>query len=335
MFPHVDHFFGPGDFSKLVDWATKQLGLIRENESQNSVSPTRSKPVSALVPIIQGCNNFCSYCIVPYRRGRERSRPLSEIIDQVKNLALCGAKEVILLGQNVNSYGRDLSTDVDLAVLLRELSKVEGIERIRFLTNHPKDMSRYLIDAIAELDKVCKHINLPLQSGDNRILASMRRGYTVEQYKELIDAIRHCLPKVAISTDVIVGFPGESEEQFQHTLAVLEELRFDAVHVAAYSPRPGTLATREYQDNVPPDVKMERLRKIETLQARIAGEINEGFIGETVEVLVEGRKGDKWFGRTQGNKLTFFPHDGDCLGQLVPVMITKASPWALQGELAG
>ncbi len=333
LFPYVDHFFGPGDFSKLEDWVARQPGLTSGKEFRNSIPSARSGTVSVLLPIMQGCNNFCSYCIVPYRRGRERSRPLSQVIDQVKDLVSHGAKEVTLLGQNVNSYGRDLSDNVDLAMLLRALSKVDGIERIRFLTNHPRDMSRHLIDTIAALDKVCKHISLPLQSGDNRILAAMGRGYTIEEYKGLIDTIRHCIPKVAISTDVIVGFPGESEEQFRQTLSVLEELRFDVVHVAAYSPRPGTLASREYQDNVPLDVKMERLRKVESLQARIAGEINAEFVGKTVEVLVEGRKGDKWFGRTGDNKLTFFPSVSDCLGQLVPVMITKASSWALQGKL--
>lgn len=335
-FPYVDHFFGPGCFSELASWATRQPSLTATgNKFRNGASPTKSKTVSALLPIIQGCDNFCSYCIVPYRRGREKSRPLPQIVSHVENLALQGIKEVILLGQNVDSYGHDLSANVDLAMLLSELNKIDGIKRIRFLTNHPKDMNRRLIEAVATLDKVCEHISLPLQSGDNRILDAMKRGYTVEKYKELVNTIRQSAPEIAISTDVIVGFPGENEEHFQRTLSVLEELRFDVVHVAAYSPRPGTLAAREYQDNVPPDVKMERLRKIEELQARIAGEINTELVGKIVEVLVEGRKGDKWFGRTRTNKLTFFPSANDCLGQLVSVLITKASPWALQGELAG
>lgn len=333
-FSYVDQFFAPGDFPKLARWAAGQPCLTAlRSKSRNSVSLTRSKTISVLLPIMQGCDNFCSYCIVPYRRGREKSQPLSQIITYVENLALHGTKEVVLLGQNVGSYGHDLAANVDLALLLSELNKVDGIKRIRFLTNHPKDMSRRLIEAVATLDKVCEHISLPLQSGDNRILDAMRRGYTVEKYKELVNTIRQHIPKVAISTDVIVGFPGENEEQFQQTLSVLEELRFDVVHAAAYSPRSGTLAAREYQDSVPMDVKMRRLRRVEELQARIAGEINAELIGQIVEVLVEGRKGDKWFGRTRTNKLTFFPSVNDCLGQFVPVVITKTSPWALQGRL--
>ncbi|MCX6009846.1 MAG: tRNA (N6-isopentenyl adenosine(37)-C2)-methylthiotransferase MiaB [Chloroflexi bacterium] len=331
-FPHVDLFFKPGDYIGLLDWAEKQGIGMPENGA--GLPSTKNVAVSTFVPIIQGCNNFCSYCIVPYRRGRERSRPVDEIVCEVSELVKHGAKEVTLLGQNVNSYGHDLPTQPDLSDLLTELNNINGLDRMRFLTNHPKDMSQQLIQAIASLDKVCKHISLPLQAGDNDVLKAMRRGYTVEQYRQLVGSIRNYIPEVALSTDVIVGFPGESEEQFERTLAVLEEVRFDTVHVAVYSPRPGTIASREYEDNVPPELKKERLNGVETLQANIAGEISSQLIGKAEEVLVEGKKGGKWYGRTRSNKLVFFESCGDCLRRLVDVIITKTSPWALQGEIA-
>jgi tRNA-2-methylthio-N6-dimethylallyladenosine synthase len=331
-FPHVDLFFKPGDYIGLLDWAEKQGIDMPENGV--GLPSTKSVAVSTFVPIIQGCNNFCSYCIVPYRRGRERSRSVDEVVCEVSELAKHGAKEVTLLGQNVNSYGHDLPTQSDLSQLLIELNKISGLARIRFLTNHPKDMSQQLIQAIASLDKVCEHISLPLQAGDNDVLKAMRRGYTVEQYRQLVGSIRNCIPEVALSTDVIVGFPGESEEQFERTLAVLEEVRFDTVHVAAYSPRPGTIASREYGDNVTPELKKERLNRVEALQANIAGEISSRLIDKAVGVLVEGKKGGKWYGRTRSNKLVFFESGGNCLGRLIDVTITKASPWALQGEIA-
>jgi tRNA-2-methylthio-N6-dimethylallyladenosine synthase len=331
-FPHVDLFFKPGDYIGLLGWAEKRG--IDISESRAGLPSIKNVTVSNFVPIIQGCNNFCSYCIVPYRRGRERSRLVDEIVCEVNELVRHGAKEVTLLGQNVNSYGHDLPTRPGLSDLLNELNSVGGLCRIRFLTNHPRDMSQRLIQAIASLDKVCEHINLPLQAGDNDVLRDMQRGYTVEQYRQLVDSIRNCIPEVALSTDVIVGFPGESEEQFGHTLAVLEELKFGTVHVAVYSTRPGTIASKKYEDNVPPGLKRERLDRVEALQTDIADEINSRLVGKAIEVLVEGKKGAKWYGRTRSNKLVFFESGGDCLGQLLDVTITKASPWALQGEIA-
>ena len=193
-------------------------------------------------------------------------------------------------------------------------------------------MSRKLIEAVASSDKVCKYLELPVQSGDDDILKAMRRGYTIEQYRELVRAVKELLPQASLSTDVIVGFPGETEEQFEHTLSLLKEIRFDVVHVAAYSPRSGTLAWRKYEDNVPREKKKERLRKVEQLQASVAGEINSGYIGKEVEVLVEGNKKGKWYGRTESNKLVFFQDDDNCSGELVKVNIEKSSPWALQGK---
>jgi len=321
-FPYVDYFFKPGEFPPWV-----------EKDKIGSVLP-RCPASSTFVPIIQGCNNFCSYCIVPYRRGREKSRPVAEVVSEVEELVRRGTREVTLLGQNVDSYGHDLPDKPDLADLLSELNTIKGLVRIRFLTNHPKDMSPRLITAIANLDKVCQQISLPVQSGDDDILKAMRRGYTVDYYRQLITEIRSRILGVALSTDVIVGFPSESEQQFQQTFSLLSELRFDTVHVAAYSPRPGTLAFRKFEDNIPSAEKKERLRKIEQLQERIATETNAQLLGKTVEVLVEGKKEGKWWGRTRSGKLVFFSDRSDFLGQPVKTRIEKTSPWSLQGELS-
>ena len=319
-FPHVDYFFKPGEFPPWL-----------EEDKIGSILPQSPSPC-AFVPIIQGCNNFCAYCIVPYRRGREKSRPIAEIVGEVKELVQRGVKEVTLLGQNVDSYGHDLLNRPELADLLGELNTIDGLLRIRFLTNHPKDMRSKLIAAIASLDKVCEQINLPVQSGSDDILKAMNRGYTVENYRQLINKIRSKVPEITLSTDVIAGFPSESQQQFQQTVNLLSELKFDTVHVAAYSPRSGTLASTQFEDNIPPAEKKERLRKIEQLQERIATEINAQLLGKTVEVLVEGRKGGKWWGRTRSDKLVFFIDHSNLLGQLVKIKIEKTSPWSLQGR---
>jgi tRNA-2-methylthio-N6-dimethylallyladenosine synthase len=284
-FPQVDFFFRPGAFSDLIDWAKTRGITITEQRTGLSVP---SSP-RAFVPIIQGCDNFCSYCIVPYRRGREKSRSLGEITCEVEELVRRGVKEVILLGQNVDSYGHDLLEKPDLPDLLTELNGIDGLARIRFLTNHPKDVSLKLIKAVVSLDKVCEHLELPVQAGNDNILRAMRRGYTAEQYRGLVHAIRYNIPEISLSTDVVIGFPGETEEQFEDTFSLLEEMRFDVVHAAAYSPRPGTIAWRKYEDSVPPEVKKKRLNRIEELQAGIAGAINLQLQGKIVQVLVEGR----------------------------------------------
>jgi tRNA-2-methylthio-N6-dimethylallyladenosine synthase len=319
-FPHVDHFFPPGDYPPWLE------------KSGMPALPRHPSP-SVYVPIIQGCDNFCAYCIVPYRRGRERSRTITEITGEVRELVYRGAKEVTLLGQNVDSYGHDLPDKPDLADLLAELNPIKGLARLRFLTNHPKDMSPRLIEATAKLNKVCEYISLPVQSGSNDILKAMRRGYTVTQYRQLIKQIRRQIPGVALSTDVIVGFPSESDRQFQQTVDLLSAIKFDTVHVAAYSPRAGTVAARELEDNVPLTEKRQRLNKIEQLQEKIAAEINACLLGETVEILVEGESKGKWYGRTRTDKLVFFSNEKNCLGQLMKIRIDKTSPWALQGEV--
>ncbi len=355
QFPQVDFFFKPGAYSELIDWAKGQGIFVAEQGLLCGACPERASSVASLpqnnkerrahndtlgtslpcafVPIIQGCDNFCSYCIVPYRRGKEVSHPVEEIVCEVEEMVKRGVKEITLLGQNVDSYGHDLPGKPNLADLLARLNGIDNLVRIRFLTNHPKDMSPKLIGAVASLNKVCEHLELAIQAGDDDILRAMRRGYTVEQYRELIHTVRCHIPEVSLSTDVIVGFPGETEEQFEHTFSLLQELRFDVVHVAAYSPRPGTIASQKYKDNVPPEIKRKRLNKIEDLQASIASEINSQLQGKIVQVLVEGEKKDKWYGRTRSNKLVFFEDDAGYLGQLLKVKVDKSSPWALQGKI--
>ena len=327
-FPYVDLFLKPGESAELLNMARH-----RAPKEVSDVSSGRCPP-TAFVTIIEGCDNFCSYCIVPYRRGREKSRPLTEIRTQVDSLVMRGVKEVTLVGQNVDSYGYDLPGRPDLADLLQELNDMEGLMRIRFLTSHPKDMTRKLIRAVASLDKVCESISLPVQAGDDRILQSMGRGYSVQSYRELIAAIRDTIPGVAMWTDVIVGFPGESDDQFQRTLNLLAEIRFDTVHVAVYSPRPETLASREFEDDVPLPEKRKRLERVEALEKEISSEINAQLWGQPVDILVEGKKGGRWWGRTRTGKLVFFDDDAERLGQLVKVTIEKTSPWSLQGVLS-
>jgi tRNA-2-methylthio-N6-dimethylallyladenosine synthase len=322
-FPQVDHFFRPGE---RPEWL--------EMEGWKQALPRHPAPCT-YVPIIQGCDNFCAYCIVPYRRGREKSRPLAEIVAEVRELVGWGAREVTLLGQNVDSYGHDLPDKPDLADLLYELNPIEGLLRIRFLTNHPKDMSPRLIEAIAKLDKVCQQLNLAVQAGSNQILKAMKRGYTIEQYRRLVAEIRGKIPEIALSTDVIVGFPSESEAQFQQTADLLKELRFDTVHVAAYSPRAGTYAAEKLEDDVPLLEKKRRLGHIERLQEAIAAGINAQLRNKVVEVLVEAKAGEKWQSRTRSGKLVFFSDNSDRRGQLVKIRIDKTSPWSLQGEVEG
>jgi len=344
-FPHVDLFFDAGAYDQLSEWlsvhpltgAAAPTALLHDGAGDTpcarAIEPDGSAGVSTYVPIIQGCNNFCSYCIVPYTRGREVSRSVEEIEAEVRELVSRGTREVVLLGQNVDSYGHDLPGRPDLADLLVRLQPIPGLLRIRFLTNHPKDMSRKLIRTMAELDNVCEHLDLALQSGNNDILREMNRGYSVEDYCRLVGEIREAMPRISLSADIIVGFPGETEQQFEDTYSTLERLRFDVVHVAAYSPRPGTVAARKYDDSVPDDVKRSRLHRVEMLQEAVAGEINERYVQGTEAVLVQGRRRGKWFGRTRTDKLVFFESEQGLTGQLVQVTIHKASPWALQGSL--
>jgi tRNA-2-methylthio-N6-dimethylallyladenosine synthase len=328
-FPFVDLFLRPSDVDGLMEyvrdrWTSGPSGAARK---------TATVPACCYVPVMEGCDNHCTYCIVRLRRGRECSRPISEIVEEVRDLVERGAREVTLLGQNVDAYGHDLPGQPDLSDLLRSVHEIDGLWRIRFLTSHPNDMSQRIVDAVAQLPKVCEHIELPVQAGHDLTLKRMARGYTEGEYRRLLQSMRERVPGLAVATDVIVGFPGETQEHFEATHRLLEEARFDVVHVAAYSPRPGTPAAR-MEDDVPPEEKQRRRRLVEELQQRIAGEINQELVGTTVEVLVEEKHKGKWRGRTRTNKLVFFEDAADRRGQLVPVRITWAGPWSMQGEIS-
>jgi tRNA-2-methylthio-N6-dimethylallyladenosine synthase len=328
-YPQVYFFFQPGEIGQFKDWVLHEYA-----RHEMLIDRRQESAVSAYIPIIQGCNNYCSYCIVPYRRGRERSRKPGEILEQAQALIEGGAREIVLVGQNVNAYGKDLADKSSLGRLLQSLHGIADLKRIRFLTNHPKDMSEELISAIASLPKVCHHACLPLQAGDDLILKAMNRHYTVVDYKALIDRIRSAIPDMALSTDLIVGFPGESEEQFMNSYHAVEGIRFDAVHVASYSPRTGTAASREFEDNVDIDIKKRRLHAIEDLQRDILAQSNSRLVDTDVEILVEGQKGGKWYGRTYSDKLVFFNNDSNHMGKLVSVRVSSATPWALQGDIS-
>ncbi len=333
-FPYVDVFMQPQQFQPLIDL----LGERMDIDTEGCIGPLVARPdVATYIPIIHGCDKFCTFCIIPYRRGREVSRPVAEIVREAEMLVKRGVKEVTLLGQNVDSYGHDLPQDHDLGDLLGAVNDVSGLERVRFLTSHPNDMSDHIIDSVAGLEKVCEHINLPFQAGDDRVLENMRRGYTNDDYRRLIDKIRARIPDVSLSTDVIVGFCGETDEQFEETLSLIEDIKFDKVHAAAYSNRPGTIAERRLIDDVPQDEKKLRLKAIEILQERIATEINAEMLGRTFDVLVEGRKRGKWFGRNRNDKLVFINDgspDANLAGQMVKVNVEKTAPWSLQGTIA-
>jgi tRNA-2-methylthio-N6-dimethylallyladenosine synthase len=257
---------------------------------------------------------------------------VDEVVEEVGSLVQRGAREVTLLGQNVDAYGRDLPSQPDLADLLSAVHEIEELRRIRFLTSHPGDMSERVIEAVAGLERVCEHIELPVQAGHDLTLKRMGRGYTVDQYRRLLTRIRERVPGVAVATDVIVGFPGETKHHFQATCGFLTEARFDVVHIAAYSPRPGTPAA-SLKDDVPPAEKERRRRLVEELQQRIASDINHQLLGSTTQVLVEEQRKGRWKGRTRASKLVFFEDHSDWRGRLVPVEITWAGPWSMLGEV--
>ena len=330
-FPHVDVFMRPQQYEPLLELVGQRLGLDWEG-CVGSLAPTQPD-VTCHIPIIHGCDMMCTFCIIPYRRGRQVSRRLEELAQEVELLVARGVKEVTLLGQTVDAYGHDLPDKPDLADLLARLNEVPGLERIRFLTSHPSFMSNRIIQAVAELPKVCEHINLPVQAGDDQVLSRMRRPYTRAEYLDLVQRLRDTIPGVSVSTDIIVGFPGETEEQYQHSLDLVARLRPDKVHCAAYSSRPGTIASRTLEDDVPKEEKARRRAQLDQLQEGILQEINSALVGQNAQVLVEARNKGKWQGRTRTNKLVYFQDDGQHLGNLVDVNITRASPWSLQGNL--
>jgi tRNA-2-methylthio-N6-dimethylallyladenosine synthase len=346
-FPHVDVFMPPSEPGPLVDFLlareSEQAALAHRHRLQDEelilVLPQHQQhnQITAHVPIIYGCNHVCTFCIIPSRRGRERSRPVGEIAAEVRSLVAQGVREVTLLGQIVDRYGYDVPDGPRLPQLLRVLNGIDGLHRIRFLTSHPNYMSDELLDTAAELPKVCEHIEVPNQAGDDDILRHMKREYNMDTYYQLIERIRARMPDVGIATDIIVGFPGESEAQFQRTLDTLAELKLDVCHVAMYSPRPGTVSSKIMLDDVPAAEKKRRLDAVNELQEQIVAEINAKLLGRTVEVLVEEKNKNRWRGRTRTNKLVFFEDDSghDWQGQLVTMEITWTGPWSLRGTLPG
>jgi len=340
---HVDLVFGTHNLHKLPELLYKALSsdemVVSVEESEGMIAEglpiRREHGVKAWLTIMYGCNNFCSYCIVPYVRGRERSRRLSDIIDEARMLGRQGYKEITLLGQNVNSYGLDRNDGSSFAGLLRNLQEVEGIERIRFMTSHPKDLSDDLIYAMRDLSKVCEHIHLPVQAGGNAVLAKMNRKYTREYYFQLVDKIRQHVPGISVTTDIIVGFPGETDYDFEETLDLVERVRFDYVYTFLYSRRTGTPAAK-MEAQVSEDVKKARFEKLLEVQNRIGREVNEKLIGKTEEVLVEGLSKTNittLTGRTRTNKIVNFKGSTDLIGRLVDVKIEKAGTWSLDGCL--
>ncbi len=343
-FPFVDVFSPPSDPEPLVAFLTQNQVKAQEDAATRQrwalmdgdlLLPRhlQGRVVSAFVPVVYGCSHACTFCIIPYRRGVERSRPVGTIVAEARALVAQGVKEITLLGQIVDRYGKDVPDGPNLAQLLRLLHDIEGLERIRFLTSHPNWMTDELLETVAALPKVMPHIEVPVQAGDDEVLRRMKRGYTADDYRRLVARIRAIIPEVAIATDVIVGFPGETEAQFQRTYDLLAELKLDVVHLARYSQRPGTVAARRLPDDVPEEEKWRRFRLIEALQKDIAAEINRRYLGRTVEVLFEEKVKGRWKGRTPQNKLVFVESDRDLKGRILPVTITWTGPWSMIGRL--
>jgi tRNA-2-methylthio-N6-dimethylallyladenosine synthase len=347
--PYVDVFSPPSDPGPLVSFLSQ--GEIRSLEDSETtrrflmmddelILPQHERGilVSAHVPVVYGCSHACTFCIIPFRRGIERSRPVGDIVAEIRSLAAQGVREVTLLGQIVDRYGKDVTDGPNLAGLLRvvhDAPGAEGIERIRFLTSHPNYFGEDLMDTVAGLPKVMPHIEVPIQAGDDQVLGNMKRGYTQQQYRDLVAKIRDRIPGCSIATDIIVGFPGETEEQFMETYRVLADLKLDVAHLARYSSREGTVATRRMKDNVTDEEKMRRFRMLEELQEQIVAEINKKYLGQTVDVLFEERVKNRWKGRTPTNKLVFVESDADLKGRILPVTVTWTGPWSMQANLAG
>ena len=329
--PLISHLT-QGEVQSLEDAETTRRFLMMDEELKLPVAE-QGKTISVHVPIVYGCSHACTFCIIPYKRGVERSRPVGDIVAEIRSLAKQGVKEITLLGQIVDRYGKDIPDGPKLADLLRIIHEVEGIERIRFLTSHPNYFDDDLINAIAELPRVMPHIELPIQAGDDTVLENMKRGYSQQQFRDLVAKIRARIPDCSIATDIIVGFPGETEEQFMETHRVLSDLKLDVAHLARYSIREGTVATRRMVDDVPEEEKMRRLHLLDDLQEKIVGEINQKYLGQTVDVLFEEKVKNRWKGRTPTNKLVFVESDENLRGKLLPVTVTWTGPWSMQANL--
>ena len=374
-YPDVDVFMPPSEATPLVNLLRQaeidaemahmeREQIMRRYQLQDELQPVGSQqsikhlalsgqaPVAAHVPVVYGCSHACTFCIIPFRRGVERSRPVEEIVNEVRGLVSQGVREVTLLGQIVDRYGYDwrgemgnsasvapflgdgghAEPEFDLADLLHAVHEIEGLWRIRFLTSHPNYMTDRILNAVRDLPKGCEHIEVPIQAGDDEVLERMKRGYTNADYRQLVAHIRETIPNVAIHTDIIVGFCGESDEQYEKTYEVMADLKLDKAHLARYSPRPGTVSARRMPDDVPEEVKAARHVRLDELQEQICAEINARSLGQNVEVLVEELHKGKWRGRTRTNKLVFIDSPLPLRGRLVEAQITWTGPWSMQGR---
>ncbi|MFP5528336.1 tRNA (N6-isopentenyl adenosine(37)-C2)-methylthiotransferase MiaB [Peptococcus simiae] len=341
--PHVKLIIGTHNFHRIAEY----IDRIRESNETICDIPTdellieealptmREFPFKAFVNITYGCNNYCTYCIVPYVRGRERSRDMVDILNEVRSLVADGVKEVTFLGQNVNSYGNDLDDpEAHFPGLLRAADQIEGLERIRFMTSHPKDLSQELIDVIADSRHICHYIHLPVQAGSSRILQRMNRRYTKDHYLTLVEAIRKAMPEAALTTDIIVGFPGETEEDFQETLDLVERVGFDNAFAFAYSPRAGTPAEK-MTDQIPLEEKKDRLARLNDLLAKWSLKKNQAYLGKTVKVLVDGvsKSNDCVLsGKTDTGKIVLFAGNEEAIGTLADIQVESAQTWVLKGK---
>ena len=340
-FRHVDMVIGPHALWRFPEYMeklwTRGGRIFHTEDSAGSIAEglpqSRDGKVKAWLSVMYGCNNFCSYCIVPYVRGRERSREPDIILDEAKSIVSSGYKDITLLGQNVNSYGKDLDENIDFSELIRRINDIPGEFIIRFMTSHPKDAGRRLFETIASCEKAAHHIHLPFQAGNNRVLKAMNRGYTKEKYLELIVTAREIIPDVVLTSDIIVGFPGETAEEFEDTLDVLEKVRFDSLFTFIYSPRPGTPAAA-MDCQIPKEEKNRRFDKLIALQNQISSEKHRDYIGKTFRVLIDGREsGGALTSRTSGGRLVRLSGDDALIGSFADVKITDSNTWALQGEL--
>ena len=338
---HVDLLFGPHalwKFPELFWRVVSRRGRVFENTDESGsiaegIPVVRQNGVKAWVSIMYGCNNFCSYCIVPYVRGRERSRESEVILSEIRDLAEAGYRDITLLGQNVNSYGKDLEAPMDFADLLRAANDIPGDFLLRFMTSHPKDASQKLFETMAACEKVAPVFHLPFQAGNNRVLSEMNRRYTREGYLEKVRALRTLIPDIVLTSDVIVGFPGETTEEFEETLTLIEEVRFDALFTFIYSPRKGTPAA-EMPDPMSREEKLKNFQRLVEVQDRISEERHAAYIGKTVRCLVDGRDGKGLTARTPGNRLVRLEGEASLIGTFVQLHITGANKWSLFGELA-
>ncbi|HKL13035.1 MAG TPA: tRNA (N6-isopentenyl adenosine(37)-C2)-methylthiotransferase MiaB [Halanaerobiales bacterium] len=342
-FLHVDLVIGTHNLHKLPELVSEieesDERIISVWNQEKGIIPdlpsVRKSDFQAWVTIMQGCDNYCSYCIVPYVRGHERSRPKENVIKEVKKLIDDGVVEITLLGQNVNSYAQDLKADYDFADLLAELDEIEGLKRIRYMTSHPRDFNEKAIKTIAKSNKVCEHFHLPIQSGSNELLYAMNRGYKREEYLKIIDKIKNNFDHYSITTDFIVGFPGETEEDFQDTLDIVKKVEFDMAFTFKYSKRSGTPAAKK-DNQISEDIKDRRLQKLMKVQNKISLRQNKKLEGKTLEVLVEGESKNNpetFMGRSRTNKLVIFPRQSGLIGKVVKVKINNAQSWTLYGDV--